>query len=102
MIHKHMSIPEFLNELDLSQLEYTEELVKEKIERIRNQDKVKVYIFSSGVVNEGFYSTEEEALQALKDYVNSKEFTVHDRVRVHSIFQFKDEAQRLIYGDNDD
>lgn len=102
MIHKHMSIPEFLKELDLEQLEYTEELVKEKIEGITNQEKVKVYIFSSGVVNEGFYSTEQEALQALKDYVNSKEFTVHDRVRVHSIFQFKDEAQRLIYGDSDD
>ena len=102
MIHKHMSIPEFLNELDLGQLEYTEELTKEKIESIRNQDKVKVYIFSSGVVNEGFFETEEGALQALKDYVNSKEFTVHDRVRVYSIFQFKDEAQRLIYGDSDD
>ena len=99
MIHKHMSVPEFINELDLEQLEYTEELVKEKIEKIRNQDKVKVYIFSSGVVNEGFYETEGAALQALKDYVNSKEFTIHDRVRVHSIFQFKDEAQRLIYGE---
>lgn len=99
MIHKHMSIPEFLNELDLGQLEYTEELAKEKIERIRNQDKVKVYIFSSGVVNEGFYSTEEDAIQALKDYVNSKDFTIHDRVRVLTIFQFKDEAQRLIYGE---
>lgn len=102
MIHKHMSIPEFLNELDLGQLEYTEELVKEKIERIRNQDKVRVYIFSSGVVNEGFYSTKEDALQALKDYVNSKEYAIHDRVRVHSILQFKGEAQRLIYGDSDD
>lgn len=99
MIHKHMSIPEFLNELDLGQLEYTEELAKENIERIRNQDKVKVYIFSSGVVNEGFYSAEEDAVQALKDYVNSKEYSVHDIVRVHSIFQFKDEAQRLIYGE---
>lgn len=99
MIHKHISIPEFLNELDLGQLEYTEELAKEKIERIRNQDKVKVYIFSSGVVNEWFYETEGAALQALKDYVNSKEYSVHDRVRVHSIFQFKDEAQRLIYGE---
>ena len=39
------------------------------------------------------------ALQALKDYANSKEYSVHDRVRVHSIFQFKDEAQRLIYGE---
>ena len=102
MIHKHMSVPEFINELDLEQLEYTEELVKEKIKKIKSQYKVKVYIFSSGVVNEGFYETEGDALQALKDYVNSKEFTIHDRVRVHSIFQFKDEAQRLIYGDNDD
>ena len=99
MIHKQMSIPEFINELSLSQLEYTEELVKEKIEEIRSKEKVKVYVFSSGVVNDGFYSTEEEAIQALKDYVNSKEFSVHDRVRVHSILQFKDEAQRLIYGE---
>lgn len=99
MIHKQMSIPEFINELSLSQLEYTEELVKEKIDKIRNQEKVKVFVFSSGVINEGFYSTEEEALQALKDYVNSKHFSVYDRVRVHSILQFKDEAQRLIYGE---
>ena len=96
---KNISIPEYLSQLDLSQLEYVEELAKEKIANIRNQDKVKVYVFSSGVVNEGFFETEEDALQALKDYVKSKEFTVHDRVRVHSILQFKDEAQRLIYGD---
>jgi len=96
---KNISIPEYLSQLDLSQLEYVEELAKEKIANIRNQDKVKVYVFSSGVVNEGFFETEEDALKALKDYVNSKEFTVHDRVRVHSILQFKDEAQRLIYGD---
>lgn len=95
---QNISIPDYLSQLDLSQLEYVEELAKEKITNIRNQDKVKVYIFSSGVVNEGFFETEEDALQALKDYVNSKEFTVNDRVRVHSIFQFKDEAQRLIYG----
>ena len=96
---QNISIPDYLSRLDLGQLEYVEELAKEKIANIRNQDKVKVYIFSSGVVNEGFFETEEDALQALKDYVNSKEFTVHDRVRVHSILQFKDEAQRLIYGD---
>lgn len=102
MIHKHMSIPEFLDELDLEQLRLVIKLSKEKIEKITNQEKVVVWVFSSGVVNEGFYSTEEDALQALKDYVNSKEFTVHDRVRVHSVFQFKDEAQRLICGDNDD
>ena len=99
MTHKHISIPEFINGLSLSQLEYTEELVKEKIDRIRNQEKVKVFVFSSGVINEGFYSTEEEALQALKDYVNSKHFSVYDRVGVHSTLQFKDEAQRLIYGE---
>lgn len=96
---QNISIPDYLSQLDLSQLEYVEELTKEKIANIRNQDKVKVYVFSSGVVNEGFFETGEDALQALKDYVNSKEFTVHDRVRVHNILQFKDEAQRLIYGD---
>lgn len=99
MTYKHISIPEFISELSLSQLEYTEELVRDKIDEIRSKEKVKVFVFSSGVVNEGFYSTEEEALQALKDYVNSKEFSVHDRVRVHSVLQFKDEAQRLIYGE---
>lgn len=95
---QNISIPDYLSQLDLEQLEYAEELAKEKIDNIRNQDKVKVYVFSSGVVNEGFFETEEDALQALKDYVNSKEFTVHDRVRVHSTLQFKAEAQRLIYG----
>ena len=95
---QNISIPDYLSQLDLGQLEYVEELAKEKIANIRNQDKVKVYVFSSGVVNEGFFETEEDALKALKDYVNSKEFTVHDRVRVNSILQFKDEAQRLIYG----
>lgn len=98
MTHKQMSIPEFISELSLSQLECTEELVREKIDEIRSKEKVKVFVFNSGVINEGFYNSEEEALQALKDYVNSKEFSVHDRVRVHSILQFKDEAQRLIYG----
>lgn len=96
---QNISIPDYLRQLDLGQLEYIEELAKEKIANIRNQDKVKVYVFSSGVVNEGFFETEEDALQALKDYVNSKEFTIHDRVRVHSILQFKDEAKRLIYGE---
>ena len=96
---KGFTLKNTVSQLDLSQLEYVEELVKEKIANIRNQDKVKVYVFSSGVVNEGFFETKEGALQALKDYVNSKEFTVNDRVRVHSILQFKDEAQRLICGD---
>ena len=95
---QNISIPDYLSQLDLGQLEYVEELAREKIANIRNQDKVEVYIFSSGVVNEGFFEVEEDALQALKDYVNSKEFTIHDRVRVHSILQFKDEAQRLVYG----
>lgn len=99
MIHKQMSIPEFINELSLSQLEYTEELVREKIDKIRSKEKVKVFVFSSGTVNEGFYSTEEEAIQALKDYVNSKHFSVYDRVGVYSTLQFKDEAQRLIHGE---
>ena len=99
MLHKQMSIPEFISGLSLSQLEYTEELVRDKIDEISSKGKVEVFVFRSGVVNEGFYSTEEEALQALKDYVNSKEFSVHDRVRVHSILQFKDEAQRLICGE---
>ena len=34
MIHKHMSIPEFLNELDLEQLRMVIKMSKEKIERV--------------------------------------------------------------------
>lgn len=96
MIYKEMSIPEFLDTLDLCQLALVAELTNDKITKIRDQNKVKVYVSSSGVINEGFYRTEEEALEVLKSYVNSKEFSVHDRVRVHSILQFQDEADRLV------
>ena len=54
MIHKHMSIPEFLNELDLEQLRMVINMSKDKIEKITDQEKVVVWVFSSGVVNEGF------------------------------------------------
>lgn len=96
MIHKHMSIPEFLNELDLEQLRMVIKMSKEKIEKITDQEKVVVWVFSSGVVNEGFYSTEEEAVQSLKDYVNSKEYSVHDKLRVFKTFEYPEEAKRLL------
>lgn len=96
MIHKHMSIPEFLNELDLEQLRMVIKMSKEKIEKITDQEKVVVWVFSSGVVNEGFYSTEEDAQKALKDYVNSKYFTVHDTLSIFKVFEYPEEAKRLL------
>ena len=96
MIHKHMSIPEFLNELDLEQLRMVIKISKDKIEKITTQDKVVVWVFGSGVVNEGFYSTEEDAVQALKDYVNSKKYSVYDTLSVFKTFEYPDEAKRLL------
>ena len=96
MIHKHMSIPEFLNELDLEQLRMVINMSKDKIEKITDQEKVVVWVFSSGVVNEGFYSTEEDAVQALKEYVNSKEYSVHDTLRIFKTFEYPEEAKRLL------
>lgn len=96
MIHKHMSIPEFLNELDLEQLRMVIKMSKDKIEKITDQEKVVVWVFSSGVVNEGFYSAEEDAVQALKVYVNSKEYSVHDTLRIFKTFEYADEAKRLL------
>ena len=96
MIHKHMSIPEFLNELDLEQLRMVIRMSKDKIEKITDQKKVVVWVFSSGVVNEGFYETEGDAIQALKDYVNSKEYSVHDTLRIFKTFEYADEAKRLL------
>ena len=94
MIHKHMSIPEFLNELDLEQLRMVIRMSKDKIEKITDQEKVVVWVFSSGVVNEGFYSVEEDAVQALKDYINSKEYSVHDTLRIFKTFEYPEEAKR--------
>lgn len=96
MIHKHMSVPEFLNELDLEQLRMVIKISKDKIEKITDQEKVVVWVFSSGVVNEGFYSTEEDAIQALKDYVNSKEYSVYDTLRIFKTFEYPEEAKRLL------
>ena len=96
MIHKHMSIPEFLNELDLEQLRMVIKMSKEKIEKITDQEKVVVWVFSSGVINEGFYSTDEDAVQALKDYVNSKEYSVHNTLRIFKTFEYPEEAKRLL------
>ena len=98
MIHKHMSIPEFLNELDLEQLRMVIKISKDKIEKIIDQERVVVWVFSSGVVNEGFYSTEEYAVQALKDYVNSKKYSVYDTLSVFKTFEYPEEAKRLLEG----
>ena len=95
-MHKHMSIPEFLNELDLEQLRMVIKMSKEKIEKITDQERVLVWVFSSGVVSEGFYSTEEDAIQALKDYVNSKKYSVYDTLSVFKIFEYPEEAKRLL------
>ena len=42
MIHKHMSIPEFLSELDLEQLRMVIKMSKEKIEKITARERVVV------------------------------------------------------------
>lgn len=96
MIHKHMSIPEFINELDLCQLRMVEGMVKEKIKEITNQEKVEVWVFSSGSINEGFYENKEDAVQAVREYVNSKEYSVHDTLSVFRVFEFPEEAKRLL------
>ena len=94
-----MSIPEFLNELDSEQLRVVIKMSKEKIEKITGQERVLVWVFSSGVVNEGFYSTEEDAIQALKDYVNSKKYSVYDTLSVFKTLEYPEEAKRLLdYG----
>lgn len=98
MITNRMSIPEFISELDLEQLRMVERMCKDKVEKVTEQEKIPVYVFSSGVVNEGFYETEYEALQAMKDYVNSKEHTAHDTLKIIKVFEYKDEAKRLLGG----
>lgn len=96
MIHKHMSIPEFMSLLDLEQLRMVKKMAQEKIDKITDQEKVEVWVFSSGMVNEGFYKTKEEALQAVKDYVNSKEHSIHDTLRIFRAFEYPEEAKRLL------
>ena len=96
MIHKHMSIPEFLNGLDLEQLRMVIKISKDKIEKITDQERVVVWVFSSGVVDEGFYGAEEDAVQALKDYVNSKKYSVYDTLSVFKTFEYPEEAKRLL------
>ena len=70
MIHKHMSIPEFLNELDLEQLRMVIKMSKDKIEKITDQEKVVVWVFSSGVVNEGFYENKDDSEKFLNYFKN--------------------------------
>lgn len=96
MITNRMSIPEFMNELDLDQLELVMDIAKKKIEKITGEEKVKIYLFSSGVINEGFYETEEEASKALKSYVNSSDYSTLDELSISAIFEYPEEAKRLL------
>jgi len=96
IMNNNISIPEFIDSLDLEQLRMVKRMCSDKIEKITDQEKVLVHIFNTGVINEGFYSTEQEAFQAMKDYVNSKEHAVHDKLRIIKSYEYKDEAKRLI------
>lgn len=40
--------------------------------------------------------TEEYAIQALKDYVNSKKYLVYDTLSVFKTFEYPEEAKRLL------
>lgn len=96
MITNRMSIPEFMNELDLDQLELVIDIAKRKIERITGEEKVKIYVFNSGVINEGFYETEEGAAEALKYYVNSGDYSTLDELSISAILEYPEEAKRLL------
>jgi len=95
-IHPHMSIPEFLDTLSLDQLYSTVEEGDKRINKVLDQDKVDVWIFHSGVVNEGFYRTSQEAAQALVSYVNSKEYSWQDKPHIFKIRERLSEAERLL------
>lgn len=96
MITNRMSILEFMNELDLVQLELVMSMAKKKIEKITGEEKVKLYVFSSGAINEGFYETEDEASQALKRYVNSSDYSPLDNLSITAIFEYPEEAKRML------
>lgn len=91
-----MSIPEFINELDLDQLRMVERMCKDKVKKITDQEKIPVYVFSSGVVNEGFYEIEYEASQALKRYVNSSDYSPLDNLSIIAIFEYPEEVKRML------
>lgn len=95
-IHPHMSIPEFLDMLSLDQIDLVIDLSNKRKSVIESKDKTTLYVFSSGMVNEGFYRTEEEAVQALKDYVQSKEYSRLDVLEIIKIREFPDEVERLL------
>lgn len=95
-IKSNMSIKEFLDLLDLEQLENVVNLANDKIELIKKGKKVKVYVFRSGFLNEGFYETKEEAVAALKDYVNSSRYSYYDKLDIIEIYEYPEEAERLL------
>ena len=94
-IKSNMSIPDFLNLLDLEQLENAVDLANAKIELIKRGKKVKVYVFRSGFLNEGFYRTKEEAVAALKRHVNSSGYFYFDKLDIIEIYEYPEEAERL-------
>lgn len=96
MITNRMSIPQFMNELDLDQLELVIDIAKRKIEKITGEEKVKLYVFNSGVINEGFYETEDEATTALKRYVSSGDYSALDELSIIPVFEYPEEAKRLM------
>lgn len=94
-IKSNMSIPEFMKLLDLELLRMVKKMEQEKIDRITVQEKVEIWLLSCGMFNEGFYRTKEEALQAARDYVNSKEYSIHDSISITKHYEYVDEAERF-------
>lgn len=96
MIESNMSIPEFIDLLDLDQLQRVRELAKAKIEEITGKEKVQLFVFSDGWLNRGWYKTEEEAVKALKDYVNSSKYNASDELTIKNVYEYPDEAEKLL------
>ena len=98
-IEKGMSINEYLDTLNLDRLCHISEQADKRISKILDQDKVDVWIFHSGVVNEGFFFTKDEAVEALKKYVIFKDYHYTDKLSVFKIREQESEADRLVNGD---
>lgn len=95
-INENMSIPQFLDILDLDQLQLVKNQCAQRINKIEGEEKVSVYVFNSGCINEGFYRSEIEAVSALKEYVNSKEYDPIDVLSIIKIKEHATEAERLL------
>lgn len=44
----------------------------------------------------GFYETKEEAVSALKDYVNSSRYCYYDKLDIIEIYEYPEEAEILL------